>query len=66
MCILRLLIDLLARLSQLLLGSGSFGQGGSGEGEERKQPVIELSLQGIADRMKEIGERESVGEGMMG
>lgn len=64
--ILLLYTDLLTRLAQLLLGSGNVGHGDSAEAEERKQPVIELSLQGVANRMKEIGERKSVGEGTTG
>lgn len=52
----------MTRLAQLLLGGGNLGGDDSAETEEKKEPVIELSLQGVADRMKEIGERESVGE----
>ncbi len=60
------LADLLARLAQLLLGGENVGLGDSAEPKERKQPVIDLSLQGIADRMKEIGQRDSAGEDTTG
>ena len=61
-----LLTELMTRLAQLLLGGGNLGPDDSAESEEKKQPVIELTLQGVADRIKEIGERESVGEGSAG
>lgn len=60
------LAELLARLAQLLLGGENLGLGDSAEAREKKQPVIDLSLQGIADRMKEIAQWESAGEDMIG
>ena len=58
-----LLTDLMTRLAQLLLGDRNLPSD-SAEAEEKKEPVIELSLQGVADRIKEIDKRESVGEGI--